>query len=459
MKTGAPSFASHVQRELTPYRLGVSVAVSVLIAGVFAVFSLGSRASSDQQVLAALSPYLATLVETGDRPEILRVLHGVKESRNMDLVLVQRDQTFASTRSVSEMDQSFLKPAPGLRIWGSGFNRSNIVSSLPVLHQGGPSQGALLYSFTPLGPTLVSALGVSLVTLIGSLFISFFSARQMRAAIKGALRPLEQLHREIQGLSTTEAQGSDPIQVRELEEIRQTISKTKLDLTNARERLAEEKAKKLSANAYRDLIHNLHNPLAALRRMVGISVDPSVDEATQAEAQQDVARIADQILFQISSAKKNLENQPLSLRETDLRDCVRESARIIETLRPSDAQKQISVVLPDQSVVVAHDPTLLQSAVVNLLENGLEASRERVELSLEMLNGNALIRVSDDGPGMDESQLSIYLQGRGQSKKAKRQAHGLSSASHIVRTHGGKIVYKRSELGGASFEIRLEVAP
>ena len=459
MKSGAISFASHVQRELTPYRLGVSVVVSVLVAGLFASFSLASRASSDQQVLAALTPYLATLVETGDRPEILRVLQGVKESRNVDLVLVQRDQTFASTRSVSEMDQAFVKPAQAIRFWGSGFNRSDIVSSLPVLRQGGPSQDAVVYSFTPLGPTLLNALGVSIATLIGSLVISLLSARQMRSAIKGALRPLEQLHREIQGLSAAEDQGSDPIHIRELEEIRRTISKSKLDLANARERLAEERAKKLSAGVYRDLIHNLHNPVAALRRMAGISVDPAMDEATRAEAQGDVSRIAEQILAQISSAKKNLENQPLSLRESDLRDCIRESARIIETIRPSDSQKQISVVLPEKSVVVAHDPTLLQSAVVNLLENGLEASQERVEVALETVNGKALIRVSDDGPGMDEAQLSVYFQGRGQSKKAKRQAHGLSSANHIVRTHGGKLVYKPREMGGACFEIRLEVAP
>ena len=79
-----------------------------------------------------------------------------------------------------------------------------------------------------------------------------------------------------------------------------------------------------------------------------------------------------------------------------------------------------------------------------------------MDLSLEQVGTQALIRVSDDGDGMDEGAVSLFLQGRGRSCKADRDAIGLSSANHIVRTHGGKIVYRKSPLGGAAFEIRLE---
>jgi signal transduction histidine kinase len=452
------SFARHVHKELTPYRLGVSVVVSILIAFAFAIFALGSRASSDQQVLEALSPYLATLVETADRPEILRVLGGVKENRKADLVLVQNGQVYASTRNISEMDLPFADSPKGLSLIGSRFTSSEITSRLPVLRQNGPSQNAQIYSFSPLRPTLLNALGISVVTLLLSLLISLVSARQTRRAVKGALKPLDQLHREIQGLSLEEARDSDPIQIRELEEIRRTISKTKHDLANARERLAEEKARKLTADAYRTLIHDLHNPASALRRNVALWNDPATDEETRKDASESVSRIADQILNQVSAAKGNLENDPLSLRENDIRDCVKESVRQVQMLGDKGSKKHVSLKLPDGPVIVAHDPSLLQRAIVNLLENGIEAGKEQVELALEQSNGRACIRVSDDGPGMDESQLAIFFQGRGQSNKANRQALGLTSTNHIVRTHGGKLVYKPSDLGGASFEIRLEVA-
>jgi signal transduction histidine kinase len=425
---------------------------------LFAGFSLASRASSDQQSLSALSPYLATLVETGDRPEVLHVLQGAKEGHQTDLVLVQRNVAFASTRSVSEMDQPFTKPSLSLHFWGSAFNHGSIISSLPVVREGGPSQDAVIYSFTPLAPTLFNALWVSLLSLLGSLWVSYLSARQMRNAIKDALAPLDQLHQEIQGLTDAIEQSSDPIRIRELEEIRRTISKTKLALENARERLAEERAKKLSADSYKKMIHDLHNPAAALRRYVRLFSDPDTDELTRTEANDSISLLADQILNQISAARKNLENQPLALRESDLRDCVRLGSSVVSVLQEFGSQKRISVSLPKTPVIVAHDPALLQRALVNLLENGLEASQGQVTVELEAIDGKALIRVSDDGPGMDESQVSIFFQGRGQSKKAERQAFGLSSANHIVRTHGGKLVYKRSPLGGASFEIRLEAA-
>ena len=458
MSNSSISFTRHVQQRLTPYRLGISIAVSVLASILFAVLNLASRASSDQQVLAALSPYLATLVESGDRPEILRVLHGVVESRKSDLILVLDEETFASTRDISEMDQPFIDPKAFVGFWGSRFTSSEIVSSLPVVRQGGPLQNAKIYSFSPLGPVLWNTLGLSVLTFTVSLLISYLSARQMESAIKTALRPLDQLRREIQGLSLEEESASDPIPIRELEDIRKTISITKRDLANARERLAEERAKQLSADSYRKLIHDLHNPVAALRRMAGLSTDPESDEATQQEAQESVARIADQILNQVSAAKANLDHQPTSLHESDLRDCVQESARQLGCLNPEQESNRVSLVLPEHPVIVAHDPLLLQRAVLNLLENGIEASRERVELKVEQADGRAFIRVSDDGGGMDETQITLYFQGRGRSKKANRQALGLSSANHIVRTHGGKLVYGRSQWGGASFEIRLEVS-
>ncbi|NOT78480.1 MAG: ATP-binding protein [Bacteriovoracaceae bacterium] len=112
--------------------------------------------------------------------------------------------------------------------------------------------------------------------------------------------------------------------------------------------------------------------------------------------------------------------------------------------------------LPETPVLMRHDPALLKRAVVNLLENGLEASKSKVELSLDTNDQFTSIRVSDDGTGLSEDKVSLFLQGRGLSSKANRQAFGLSSSNHIARTHGGKIIYHKSNLGGASFEIRLE---
>ena len=295
-------------------------------------------------------------------------------------------------------------------------------------------------------------MGVAIMTFLMVLGASIVSAIQMKKAIRAALLPLQQLHQEIRALGQGLTGASKPIGIQELEEIRHTIVGTNIDLLNARDRLAEERAKKLSAESYKRLIHDLHNPVAALYQNVRILTDAGCDDEAKHEAAASVPRIADQILKQLVSAKKNLENSPTALREADIRSCVEFSVGQVEAV----THKKLTLEIPDGPVIAAHDPDLLQRAIINLLENGIEAAGSKVRVALQKTGDGASIIVSDDGPGMDESQVSLYLQGRGQSSKADRQAFGLSSANHIVRAHGGRIIYRRGELGGASFEIRLE---
>ncbi|HAR42931.1 MAG TPA: hypothetical protein DCS07_09930 [Bdellovibrionales bacterium] len=456
MNSRAVTFARHVHQALSPYRWTLAISISLMVSSVFTGFALTTRANSNQQLLETLSPYLATLVESQDRTEILRILEAVSEKRGTKLVLVQNGIALASTRSISEMDQPFRPIQHSFSFFGITLTGYEILGSTAVARTDSPDQGVRLYSFTPLRPTAVFAMTIAIVTFLTGVFASLLFGRKMKSAIHGALLPLEILHREIQAIGDAKAPSSQPILIQELEEIRRTISKTKIDLANARERLAEERARQLTAKSYKDLIHDLHNPVAALRQWITILTSPETEPDDREEAKEAVPRISDQILRQVDSAKKNLEVQPEALRESDLRECVKASLQQIRSLAAVSAKTTLSLSLPDSPVVAAHDPDLLQRAVMNLLENGIEASREKVELVLEQEGTRALIRVSDDGAGMNESDVTIYLQGRGQSKKAPREALGLSSVNHIVRTHGGKLVYRRSPLGGAAFEIRLE---
>jgi signal transduction histidine kinase len=430
------------------------LAISLLLAALFAGFSISSRATSDQQLLEAIAPYLSTLVESQDRPEILRVFQSISESRGTQFVLVQDKMALASTRSISEMDRSFADVGNHIFFLGSQYTAREIVSARMITRQGGPALGATIYSLSPLGPVVLSALLISAIAFFAALAISFLSAVKMKAAVNSALAPLEQLREEIQAIGSETSRPSSSIPIRELEDIRRAIFQSKVDLANARERLAEERAKKLSAASFKSLIHDLHNPVAALRQWLRLWTDPAASPSVREEAARMVPQIADEILRQVGAAKRNLESEPEVLREFDLRECLKASLSRVQSAAGLD--RNLSIEFPDRPVVVAHDPDLLQRAVVNLLENGIEASRSKVALSLEQSGKMAIVRVSDDGVGMSESDLPIFLQGRGKSKRADREALGLSSANHIVRTHGGKIVYSKNSMGGATFEIRLE---
>lgn len=442
------SLFKHVNSSLNPYRWAISFVVAVMISALFAVITLIGRLDTDRKMAKSLSPYLATLVESSDRPEILRVLHSVSDSTQSELVLVQDGLVFATSGSVEDLDRPFAKPKIRLRIWEMDFGKNEIITSTDV------KADTAIHIISPLLPSLLNTVGIFITVFVVSILISLFSARQMRKVIKKALYPMDQLHADIKGLANEVEQDSIPIQIRELEEIRNTVRSTKVAFENAKDQLAETKAKKLSSDAYKRLIHDLHNPVSALRQMANLANDETQDIETKAEAASSIPRLADQILSQVTAAKKNLEEEPVALRELNIIECVQDGVRQVQSL---ESKKSITTNFDSEFLSVPHDPTLLKRAIVNLLENGVEAAKSQVRVSVVKNNDQAFIRVCDDGAGMDENKVPVYLQGRGQSGKANRQAFGLSSTNHIVRSHGGKLIYRRSDLGGSSFEIRLEV--
>ena len=444
------SFFRHVHLSLSPYRILSSIVISLLTSTLFAGFTFNSRLSSDQEILVSLSPYLSTLVDSQDRPEMLRVLQSIADTTDASLKLTQSGSLLAASGSITELDQPFESPKSSLRFFGVTYTNSDAISQAEIKNHS----DAKVYLLRPIWPLLQDFIWVFIFIFFACLGASAFSSYQVKKAIKKALRPMQQLHEEIRGLSSTEEKASNPIVIRELEEIRQSISKAKHDLENAKDLLAEEKAKKLSSESYKRLIHDLHNPVAALKQMVRVINDPAYDPEIKAEAAESVPRIADQILKQVTSAKKNLEDEPVSLREMDVRDCISASVQQVVAASGFGAHK-IKLYLPQSPVLAAHDPILLKRAIVNLLENGIEAAVDRVEIAVTQVNAQTHISISDDGPGIDENKIALYLQGRGTSGKAKRQAFGLSSVNHIVRTHSGRLIYKKGNLGGASFEIRL----
>lgn len=453
--------SEHVSGAVNRLHWTIVAIVTFGLAVFITVATVMAQTWSDRQVLSALSPYLTTLVESQDRPEMLRVLGSVAESRGGELSLVQNGIVLATTRGVSELDQPFsVTPEKSYRLPGGG---RLVGGKIRYQHGiGNPaSRSAALYLYSPIGPILYRAAMASFVCFLLGLIGASISERKIRRSIETAMAPLDLLRREIEHLSHIQGRLSRSelqtvLQIEELETLFTAISDARTDLANATERLAEVRAKTLSATSFKQLIHDLHNPVAALREWATILADPTADAEARSKASESVPRLAAQVLRQISAARKNLETEPSLLRESDLRACLSASIQQMQPTLGRQTGKSLDLRLPDHPVMAAHDPDLLQRALTNLLENGIEASRSQTLLSLEISGIHAVIRVSDDGAGLNQAKLSEYLLGQGLSRRANRDALGLASANHIVHTHGGKLVYRPSDLGGAAFEIRLE---
>jgi nitrogen fixation/metabolism regulation signal transduction histidine kinase len=104
------------------------------------------------------------------------------------------------------------------------------------------------------------------------------------------------------------------------------------------------------------------------------------------------------------------------------------------------------------------DREQLQRALINLIQNGLEAvaGGGRVVLRLRR-SGEALeIAVSDDGPGLTPEQRSqLFVPGF--TTKTHGSGLGLTIVERIVSDHRGTIAVESAEGRGATFTIRLPV--
>ena len=448
------SIFKYVHKSQSVLRWTITLLISLSISIAFAIMNLSGQISSNKKILSALSPYIMTQVEVNDRIEINRVLNSVTKAEDSKLVLVKDGKVFSTTDATLELDFPFSAPLIKLQLL-DGLFTSNEIIVINTLKRNDSSSASELYLYSPLSPIIKKTIGIMAITILTSILISILVSFRTRRALRKALQPLSQLHDEIRNLKTNGTEISIPIKIKELEDIRQTIISTSDELKIANEKIAKQKAKELNAESYKRLIHDLHNPVAALRQMVRIQTSPDIDAESKLEALESIPVIAEEILQQVTAAKKNLENESNDFEEVDLRNCLRESFYQVRSVF-KDHKDKITLNLPNKPILMRHDPALLKRAVVNLLENGLEASKNKVELTLDTNDQFTSIRISDDGIGLSEDKVSLFLQGRGLSSKANRQAFGLSSSNHIARTHGGKIIYQKSSLGGASFEIRLE---
>jgi two-component system phosphate regulon sensor histidine kinase PhoR len=122
------------------------------------------------------------------------------------------------------------------------------------------------------------------------------------------------------------------------------------------------------------------------------------------------------------------------------------------------AQEFDGVELRGDDIVVPIDASRAQQIFTNILDNAVKHGGGAVGIELAQENGEAVVRVSDEGPGIPAAELDrifhrFYRVDRSRSQPGT--GLGLAIAKHLVAAHGGTIrAYNRST-GGATFEVRL----
>lgn len=131
-----------------------------------------------------------------------------------------------------------------------------------------------------------------------------------------------------------------------------------------------------------------------------------------------------------------------------------------EEARLQAAGVTVGADLPSSGVPVTLDPARLAQVVSNLLSNAIKFSPPggRIQLVLSRLGDRADLRVTDEGPGIPESELEAVFDKFVQSSKTRSGAGGtglgLSISREIVTAHGGAIWAEQSA-HGACLRVQL----
>tara|TARA_B100000686_G_scaffold350363_1_gene446139 strand:+ start:67 stop:1380 length:1314 start_codon:yes stop_codon:yes gene_type:complete len=101
----------------------------------------------------------------------------------------------------------------------------------------------------------------------------------------------------------------------------------------------------------------------------------------------------------------------------------------------------------------------IQRCLNNLIENSTKFSN-KIEINFQKLKSNILIYIEDDGPGIPIEEREnvfkpFYKVDKSRSKQSSSVGLGLSIASDIIRSHGGKIELGVSKYDGLKVIISL----
>jgi signal transduction histidine kinase/CheY-like chemotaxis protein len=218
------------------------------------------------------------------------------------------------------------------------------------------------------------------------------------------------------------------------------------------------------------LAHELRNPIAPIRSAVDIiraskhdsdRIDRTCDLMDRQV--QNMSRLLDDLLdiARVTRGQIELKKEP-----ADLAIVV---SRSVEAIRPTLEKKAIELVtdvVPDP-VAVSADVTRLDQIVINLLNNAVKFTHTggRISVGVNVKRDSAVLRVSDNGRGIDPKLLphifEPFVQGdRSLARSEGGLGIGLTLVQNLVQMHSGTIEATSDGLGrGTEFTVTFPLIP
>ncbi|UCA11838.1 HAMP domain-containing protein [Aeromonas enteropelogenes] len=270
--------------------------------------------------------------------------------------------------------------------------------------------------------------------LVASLVIGL-----MVLLFRRATRPLKQLAANADRLGRGE--DIDPLKEEGPIEVRESIQAFNRMHTRLA-RFVQDRTRMLAA-----ISHDLRTPITSLRLRTEFLADGEDKERIQQTLQQMEQMLAATLSF----ARE--EGQQEATRELDL-------VSLLESLCDDYADTgQPVTCLAEGKQVYACRANTLRRVLQNLIGNAIKYAGS-AEVSLERTRDELLIRVCDNGPGINEEHLEDVFKPFVRLDEARNTESGsvglgLSIARTLVHQHGGELTLRNRSQGGLEARISL----
>jgi PAS domain S-box-containing protein len=213
--------------------------------------------------------------------------------------------------------------------------------------------------------------------------------------------------------------------------------------------------------------HDLRNPVHAVKMLTGAilgekDTPPSPQVVEYSEVIRQAAEQMDSLIQDLLDVTR-VEAGRLSvdLLPVDTGTLLEESLRTLEPVAESKSIRLRLDAASDLPAVVADGERIAQ-ALSNLVGNAVKFSPAGNEVTVKAAerDGDVIVSVADNGPGMTPDQLAHAFDRFWQSRRTDREGAGLGLAitKGIIDAHGGRI-WAESEVGrGSTFHFTLPVA-
>ena len=211
--------------------------------------------------------------------------------------------------------------------------------------------------------------------------------------------------------------------------------------------------------------HDLRTPLTSISGAVSVLLaSPEVSPKNLAMLS-DIKQDADSLIVMVENLLSVTRVQdgtmPLKKREEMLEEVAGDA---LLTTRRRFPDCQVELDLSEDILYLPMDPLLVKQVIVNLLENAIRHSGDRLGITLRLYREEewAVVEVRDRGRGLSPEVCQAVRAGepipRSLSGDSTRgMGIGLSVCQSIIKAHGGFFTAENHPEGGAVFRFGLPV--